>query len=72
LVDHPWQGTLIVTIGKPDLVERESGYFENHQQHSQKGDQLVDPSLETQHLALQLGGVHVERAERHDFDARGG
>jgi len=53
------------------LVQRESRYFENHEQDSQQGDQPPDPSLEPQDFTLQLSRVHIERVEGHDLDARG-
>jgi hypothetical protein len=61
-----------VTVGKSDLVERESRDLEDYEQDTEHGDQLLNPSPETQDFLLQLNRVHVERIDGHDLDARGG
>ena len=57
----------MLPVGKPGLVEGESGDFENYEQDPQHGDQLLNPRAKPQDLLLQLKRVRIEDVDRHDL-----
>ena len=57
----------MLPIGKPGLVEGESGDFEDYEQDPQHGDQLLNPRAKPQNLLLQLEHIRIEDVDRHDL-----